>query len=136
MDLGAMAFPRGTRHSPKLQRYWNLTIRFFSVILGYSLEESYSSSEMLSVFSIVPADWASVFMWLSRKSCKATKNSVSSLLIAQPSNSDSMHSDHSTPYPVPSARLHCFVSLISLTDINGSCRPLLPVSWVYRSPAL
>ncbi len=31
VDLGAMAI-RGTLHSPKLQNYWNLTIRLFSVI--------------------------------------------------------------------------------------------------------
>ena len=30
-DLGAMA-KKGTPHSPKLQRYWNLTIRLFSII--------------------------------------------------------------------------------------------------------
>ena len=31
VDLGAMAI-KGTLHSPKLQHYWRLTIRLFSVI--------------------------------------------------------------------------------------------------------
>ena len=31
VDLGAMAI-RGAPHSPKLQHYWNRTIRLFSVI--------------------------------------------------------------------------------------------------------
>ena len=31
---------RGTLHSPKLQHYWSLLIRLFSVITGYSLGES------------------------------------------------------------------------------------------------
>ena len=46
---------KGTRHSPKLQHYWNLTIRLFSVISGHS----YFSIEKQSIYSTVPADWAS-----------------------------------------------------------------------------
>ena len=35
---------------PKLQHYWSLTIRLFSVISGHSLGESYPSAEMQSVY--------------------------------------------------------------------------------------
>ena len=38
----------GTSYSPKLQHYWNLIIRLFSVVSGFSLEESYPSAEMQS----------------------------------------------------------------------------------------
>ena len=48
----------GILHSPKLQNYWNLTIRLFRVITGHSLGESYTSAEMQSVYSAAPADWA------------------------------------------------------------------------------
>ena len=51
VDLGAMAI--------KLQHYWNLTIRLFSVIsrthIGWG---SYPSIEVQSVYSTAPADWA------------------------------------------------------------------------------
>ena len=49
----------GTWHSPKLQHYWNLTIRLFRVISGHSLEwESYSSAEVQLVYSTAPTEWA------------------------------------------------------------------------------
>ena len=48
---------RGTLHSPKLQHYWNLTIRLFSVI-SRTFVESYSSAEMQSVYSAALADRA------------------------------------------------------------------------------
>ena len=77
---------RDTLHSPKLQHYWSLTMRLFSVIsrilvrewsypsaemqLGYSaapadlatghlFRESYPSAEMPLACTTVPADWAS-----------------------------------------------------------------------------
>ena len=43
---------RGTPHSPKLQHYWDLTIRSFSVI------SSILVAEMQSVYSTAPADRA------------------------------------------------------------------------------
>ena len=46
---------RGTLHSPKLQHYWNLTIRLFSVTLGGG---SYPSAEKQSLYSTAPTDWA------------------------------------------------------------------------------
>ena len=42
---------RGIPHSAKLLHYWSFSIRLFSVIPGYSLEESYPSSDMQSVYS-------------------------------------------------------------------------------------
>ena len=52
---------RGTPHSQKLQHYWNLTIRLFSVIsrtLVLLGEGSYPSAEKQSVYSTAPADLA------------------------------------------------------------------------------
>ena len=51
---------RGTLHSPKLHRCWNLTIRLFSVIYRILVRGgvSYPSAEMQSVYSTAPADWA------------------------------------------------------------------------------
>ena len=47
-----------TLHSPKLQHYWNLNIRLFSVICRTFVGGwSYPSAEMQSVYSITPADW-------------------------------------------------------------------------------
>ena len=47
--------------SPRLQHYWNLTIREFSVILsGHSLGKRYPSAEIQSVYSAAPADWANL----------------------------------------------------------------------------
>ena len=56
----------GIPHSPNLQYYWSLTIRFFSVITGHSLGEPYPSAEVESVYSTAPADWAIIckfFLW-------------------------------------------------------------------------
>ena len=51
---------RGTPHSPKLQDYWNLTIRLFSVISRALVGGGfYPSTEVQSVYSTAPADWAS-----------------------------------------------------------------------------
>ena len=50
---------RGTPHSPKLQHYWNLTIRLFSVISRTLVGGGgYPSAEVQSVYSTAPADWA------------------------------------------------------------------------------
>ena len=58
VDLGTRAM-RGAPHSPRPQHYWNLTIRLFSVISRTLVRgESYPSSEVQSVYSIAPADWA------------------------------------------------------------------------------
>ena len=59
VDLGAMAM-NVTPHFPKLKHHWNLTIRLFSVISGHSLEKSYPSAEMQSVYSTALAEWAKV----------------------------------------------------------------------------
>ena len=48
----------GTLHSPKIQHYWSLTIRLFSVISRTLVGESYPSAEMQSVCSTAPADLA------------------------------------------------------------------------------
>ena len=50
VDLGAMAM-KGSPHSLKLLHYWNLTIRFFSVI-------TWTLVKWQSVYSIALADWA------------------------------------------------------------------------------
>ena len=48
---------RGTHHSPKLQYYWNLTIKLFSVISRTLVGGgSYPSAEMQSVYSTALAD--------------------------------------------------------------------------------
>ena len=49
---------RGTLHSPKLQYYWSLTIRLISVVSRTLVRESYSPTEMQSLYSAVPTDWA------------------------------------------------------------------------------
>ena len=50
---------RGTLHSLKLQQYWSLTIKLFSVISEHLLGEGfYPLAEKQSVHSTAPADWA------------------------------------------------------------------------------
>ena len=50
---------RSTPHSPKLQNYWNLTIRLLNVISRtLVVGGSYSSVEKQLVYSTAPADWA------------------------------------------------------------------------------
>ena len=56
---------RGTLHSPKLQHYWNLTIRLFNVIsrtlVGQTGREgSYPSAENQSVYSTAPTNWTTL----------------------------------------------------------------------------
>ena len=58
MNLGAMAMTEYIHH-PKLKHYRNLAIRLFSVISGHSLGEPYPFSQIQSVNSTAPADWAS-----------------------------------------------------------------------------
>ena len=54
---------RSTQHSPKLQHYWSLIIRLFSVISGHSLGVgSYPSTKMHSLYSIAPANLAETGM--------------------------------------------------------------------------
>ena len=71
---------RGTPYSPKLQHYKNFTSRLFSVIsrtlvVGWG---SYSSAEMLSVYSRAPANWTMVqqipkaILYLMRQNSKRT----------------------------------------------------------------
>ena len=57
MDLDVIA-KMGSPHSPKLQHYWNLTIRLFTVITRTLVKEgSYPSAEVQWVYSIAQADW-------------------------------------------------------------------------------
>ena len=49
---------RCTPHFPKLQHYWNFTIRLFSVKSRTLKGKSYPSAEMQSVYSSPLADWA------------------------------------------------------------------------------
>ena len=49
---------RGTPHSPKLQHYWNVSVRLFSVISEHLLWVSFPSAEIQSVNSTAPAYWA------------------------------------------------------------------------------
>ena len=49
-----------------LQYYWSLTIRLFSVLSGHTLEESYPSAEMQSMYSTAPAGYASKFLIFDR----------------------------------------------------------------------
>ena len=52
---------KGVLHiPPKLQHYWNLTIRLFNVIPRQLLGRFYPSAEKQSVYSTAPADWATV----------------------------------------------------------------------------
>ena len=55
--LGAMAM-KGVLHPPKLQHYWDLTIRQFSVISRTLIGGYFSSVEVQSVYFTTPADWA------------------------------------------------------------------------------
>ena len=60
VDLGVMAM-KGTPHSIKVQLYWNLTIRSYSVISRILVGEgSYPSAEKLSVSSTTLTDWARI----------------------------------------------------------------------------
>ena len=56
VDLGVMAV-KGTPHSPKLQHYWNLTIRLFSVICRILIRVV--CRDAVSVF-YSPSDWVIV----------------------------------------------------------------------------
>ena len=58
VDLGAMAI-KGTPHSPKLEHYWRLTIRLFSVI-PKTLIEGILHGEVQSVYSTAPTNWANI----------------------------------------------------------------------------
>ena len=49
---------RGTPHSPKLQHYWNLTIRLFSVLSRTLVGGVLPPTEKQSVYSTPPANWA------------------------------------------------------------------------------
>ena len=54
---------RGTPHPPKLQQYWNLTIRLFNAIFRTLFGRgSYPSPEVQWVYSTAPTDWA-IKMW-------------------------------------------------------------------------
>ena len=63
VDLGAMP-SKSTPHSPKLQHYWSLTIRLFSVISRRDVGGSYHSAEMQSVYSTASANWVTGTFWL------------------------------------------------------------------------
>ena len=45
-------------HSLKLLHYWSLTIRWFNVISGHSMEDPYPLAENQSVYSTAPVEWA------------------------------------------------------------------------------
>ena len=56
---------RSARHSPKVQHYWNLTTRLFSVIYRtLASGVCCSSAETQSVNSTAPADWASSVLFV------------------------------------------------------------------------
>ena len=57
VNLEAMAM-KGNPHSSKLQHYWNLTIRLFSVISRTLVGGSYPSAEKQSAYSTGSDDWA------------------------------------------------------------------------------
>ena len=58
---------RGAPYSPRSQHYWDLTIRLFSVISGYSLEVgSYPSAEVQSVYYTALADKVRGHFWSGR----------------------------------------------------------------------
>ena len=64
----------GTRHSLKLQHYWNLTIRLLNVVSRTFVGGvwSYPSAKVQSVYSSAPANWASrkisLIIWQYEKS--------------------------------------------------------------------
>ena len=49
---------KGYSAFPKIQNYWNLTIRLFSVIYRTLVGGSTHSEEKQSIYSTAPADWA------------------------------------------------------------------------------
>ena len=64
VDLRAMAL-KGTLHSPKLQYYWSLTIRLFSVISRTLVGEVLPlCRDAVGVF-YSPADWPTNLLWLT-----------------------------------------------------------------------
>ena len=63
VELGAMALKGYSAFKdPKIQYYWNLTIRLLSVIFRTLVGSrgSYLSSEKQSVYSTAPTDWAKI----------------------------------------------------------------------------
>ena len=60
VDLGVMAL-KGYFTFPKIQHYWNLTIRLFSVISRTLIEDmgrgAYTSAVKYSVYSTAPPNW-------------------------------------------------------------------------------
>ena len=57
VDLGVIT-KKGYFTFPRTPRLWSLTIRWFSVISGHTLEVSSPSSEMQSAYSTISTDWA------------------------------------------------------------------------------
>ena len=115
---------RSTPHSPKLQHYWNLTIRLFSVISRTLVRGSYPSAEKQSVYSTVLSDGASaksrlIIYWCSKYVIKA----------------DYEHSDGASVFP-------CKTPVIMLKDWLGwfiktgslvwwvECSPMVQETWV------
>ena len=63
---------RGTLHSPKVQHYWNLPIRLFSVICRTLVLGVLHSTEKQSVYSTAPADRAKNIIALSDRNVEYT----------------------------------------------------------------
>ena len=73
VDQGPMAM-KGILHSPKLQHYWNLTIRLFSVISRTLVGRSHPSAKMESEYSTAKAHWADLLrsnQWFKLKYLKS-----------------------------------------------------------------
>ena len=94
---------RGATHSPKLQHYWNLTIRFFSVISSTLMVGggSYPFAEVQSMYSTAPANWAIVVLIKN-----LTQHTSSSLLFwSQPSLNKHPHLCCFDPNPLSTSIL-------------------------------
>ena len=85
---------KGTLHSPKLQRYWSITIRLFNVINRTLIRggESYPFAKIQLVYSTAPTDRAilcfslimKVQCWHARLQRWGTWDQISSFFIFAP----------------------------------------------------
>ena len=55
---GALPLPQKKKKKKKKRHHWNLIIRLFNHIKDTHWEGSYTSAEVQSVYSTVPANWA------------------------------------------------------------------------------
>ena len=81
-------------HFPKFQHYWSLTIRLLRVISRILVGGVLPSTEIQSVYSTAPADWATGHS-LGESYHSAAKESV--FLLPQPTGPQGSHYESLTP---------------------------------------